>query len=194
MVTMLYHKQLKIASRYFSEHSVWYQWSQDLERSKFVQKAQWFVWDGQRFQTYTRKRTWWSLATLSNNILVSYKASHTYLGTWKRENILWKQTFQEWIPTHLRTQHTAIPSFKLGNLLSTNPSLKIPSYVKSIQDYNYQSTGTWQWNQCSFSLPQQTSTNSPKNSSRFFPDKDLSGHPLITGSLKTNQKTFTSSP
>jgi hypothetical protein len=104
-----------------------------------------------------KKKTWWSLATLSNSILVSYKASfhliksHIYLGTWKRENILWKQTFQKWIPTHLRTQHTAIPSFKLGNLLSTNSSLKIPSYVKSVQDYNSQSTGTWQWNQCSLS-------------------------------------------
>jgi hypothetical protein len=150
---------------------------QDLERSYFVQKAQWVVWDWQRFQTYTRKRTWWSLATLSNNILVSYKASfhliksHIYLGTWKRENILWKQTFQEWIPTHLRTQHTAIPSFKLGNLLSTNSSLKIPSYVQSIQDYNYQSTGIWQWNQCSLSLslnkPQQTHPKTPQDSSQI---------------------------
>lgn len=128
MVTILYHKRLKIASRCFCEHSVWYQWFQDL-KSYFVQKAQSVVWDWQRFQNlHKKKRTWWSLATLSNNILVSYKASfhliksHIYLGTWKRENILWKQTFQEWIPTHLRTQHTAIPSFKLGNLLSTNSS------------------------------------------------------------------------
>jgi hypothetical protein len=45
------------------------------------------------------------------------------------------------------------------------------------------------------SLSPSTNLNKlTKNSSRFFPDKDLSCHPLITGSLKTNQKTFTSSP
>lgn len=177
MVTILYHKWLKIASTCFCEHSACYQYSKILRGLTLFKKHNGLFEIDKGSKPTQRKRTWWSLATLSNNILVSYKASfhliksHIYLGNWKRENILWKQTFQEWIPTHLRTQHTAIPSFKLGNLLSTNSSLKIPSYVQSVEDYNYQSTGTWQWNQCSLSpslnKPQQTHPKTPQDSSQI---------------------------